>query len=336
MTSPDRLAVFALDGSGGYGERVASALGTPSSRWEERLFEDGERKVRPLESVRGRDVFVIDSLYGDSGGSVHDKLCRLLFFAATVRDASAGQVTVVVPYLCYARKDRRTKPRDPIATRYVAQLLEAVGVDRVVTVDVHNPAALQNSFRCRTEHLTAVPLFVDHVVMRLADRQPVVVSPDAGGVKRAEHLRTLLRARLGVDVPLAFVEKHRSGGVVSGGAVVGSVDGHVAIIVDDMISTGTTILRAALSCRDRGAVGVLALATHAVFSTGAADAVTDPGFEEVIVTDTVPGPLATIDPTQRLVVLDSSTLLAEAIDRLHTDRSLVELSDVDDGATAGH
>jgi ribose-phosphate pyrophosphokinase len=130
--------VFALSESRAYGERVAAALGLTLAQHEERTFEDGECKLRPLESVRGRDVCVIQSLYGEPGCTVHDKFLRLLLFIGALKDSAARQLTAVLPYLCYARKDRRTKPRDPVATRHVACLLEAAGADRIVTLDVHN------------------------------------------------------------------------------------------------------------------------------------------------------------------------------------------------------
>ena len=124
------ISVFSLNSGRGFGERVASALRTSLSAHEERDFEDGEHKSRPLVSVRGRDVFVVQSLHGEPGQGVNDKLCRLLFFLGALADASAERVTAVIPYLCYARKDRKTKPRDPVTTRYVARLFEAVGVER--------------------------------------------------------------------------------------------------------------------------------------------------------------------------------------------------------------
>jgi ribose-phosphate pyrophosphokinase len=320
VTPVDQLAVFALGSTAEYGERVAWTLGLPLAAHEERDFEDGEHKTRPLESVRDRDVYVIHSLYGDSDASVNDKLCRLLFFVGALRDASAGRVTAVVPYLCYARKDRRTKERDPVTTRYVAQLLEAVGVDRIVTMDVHNLAAFENAFRRPTEHLQAASLFVDHVVPAL-DGEPVVVSPDAGGVKRADRFRDLLAQRLGAEVPMAFLEKYRSAGVVSGDAVVGDVSKRTALIIDDLISSGTTMARAARACRAQGAIGVMALATHGVFSEGAGAVVADPVFDAMVVTDTVP--IRRLDPTARtrVTVLDSTELVAKAIDHIHTSRA---------------
>ena len=153
--------------AGHSGESIGTALGSPLSAHEERDFEDGEHKTRPLENVRGCEVFVIQSLYSEPGLSVNDKLCRLLFFIGALKDASARSVTAVLPYLGYARKDRKTKARDPVTTRYMAQLLEAVGTDRVLTLDVHNLAAFQNAFRCPTDHLEAKNLFVEHFAARV-------------------------------------------------------------------------------------------------------------------------------------------------------------------------
>jgi ribose-phosphate pyrophosphokinase len=178
-------------------------------------------------------------------------------------------VTAVVPYLCYARKDRKTKPRDPVTTRYLACLFEAVGVDRVVTLDVHNLAAFQNSFRCRTEHLTALPLFVERLAPMGREEPVVVVSPDIGGAKRARGFAEALERAIEREVPSAFVEKHRSGGVVTGGAFAGDVSDRVALIIDDLISSGGTILRAAHACRELGAREVHAIATHGLFVEGA-------------------------------------------------------------------
>ena len=183
------MLIFALDATRDLGTAVAGALGLELAPHEERAFEDGEHKARALISVRGRDVYVVQSLHGGPEASPNDKLCRLLFFAGAVRDAGAGRVTAVIPYLAYARKDRRTQLRDPITTRYVAQLIEAVGVDRVVVVDVHNLAAFENAFRCPTIHLEARPLFLAHLLPLLRKQKVAIVSPDAGGAKRAELLR---------------------------------------------------------------------------------------------------------------------------------------------------
>jgi ribose-phosphate pyrophosphokinase len=156
------MKVFALNATREFGEQVAGRLGISLAPHEEREFEDGEHKARPLDSVRGRDAFVIQSLYGEPGNSVHDKLCRLLFFIACLRENGAACVGAVIPYLAYGRKDRQTKPRDPITTRYMAQLLEAAGADLVITLEAHNIVAFQNAFRCRTIHLDPRKLYAAH------------------------------------------------------------------------------------------------------------------------------------------------------------------------------
>ena len=184
--------------------------------------------------MREKDVFVVCSLHGEAGHSVNDKLCRLLFLLGALRDASARRVTAVVPYLCYARKDRKSKPRDPVTTRYVAQLFEVMSIDRLVTLDVHNLAAFQNAFRIPTEHLEARTLFIQHFATRFQGADVAVVSPDAGGVKRAEAFRAALERALGRPVGSAFMEKYRSAGVLRGSTLVGDVKGRIAILVDDL------------------------------------------------------------------------------------------------------
>ena len=324
--SPSDPCVFALAESHDYGLKVCAALGVPPSPLEERPFEDGEHKTRPLVNVRGRDVYVVCSLYGEPGASANDKLCRLLFLIGALKDASAGRVTAVAPYLCYARKDRKTKPRDPVITRYVACLLESVGVDRVVTMDVHNLAAFENAFRCRTDHLEAKKLFVDFFAPRVKDDEVVVVSPDVGGAKRAEQLRLALVQRLQREAGAAFLEKYRSAGKVTGDAVIGDVEGKVAIVVDDLISTGGTLARAAAACQARGAKRVYAAATHGLFIEPAARSLATAGLERLVVTDTIPPfRLPAEFVRDRVTVLETAPLVAEAVRRIHESGSIVEL-----------
>lgn len=318
--------LFALNATRDYGERVSRILGVGLSPHEEREFEDGEHKARPLVNVRARDVFVVQSLYSDARASVNDKLCRLLFFIGALKDASAAGVTAVVPYLCYARKDRKTQPRDPVTTRYIAALFEAVGTDRVATIDVHNLMAYQNSFRCRTDHLEATKLFVGHFADIVGDREISVVSPDPGGVKRAERFQAALSRRLGRPLASAFVEKYRAGGKVSGEALIGDVKGRTAIIYDDLISTGGTLIRAAKACRAQGAERVFAAATHGLFMGGAEALVREPALERIVVTDTVPPfRLAPGVLGAKVGVVDTAPFVAEAIRRIHEGGSLVDL-----------
>lgn len=320
--------VFALEASRPLGEAVARAMGLTLARHEERYFEDGEHKVRPLESVRERDVYVLHSLYADATGSGNDKLVRLLFFLGALRDAGAARVTAVVPYLAYMRKDAKTQPRDPVTTRYVAALFEAMHADRVVALDVHNLAAFQNAFRIRTEHLEAAPLFVRHFAATLPpDARVAVVSPDIGGMKRAERFRQLLAARLGRELALAFMEKARAKGVMTGGRLAGDVEGAIALVIDDMISTGGTLAHAAKVCRERGATAVHAIATHGLFTGAANETLAAPEIDRVVVTDSVP-PFRVTGAALRdkLDVIPLAGHLAEAIARLYAGGSLVALA----------
>jgi ribose-phosphate pyrophosphokinase len=325
MTSTD-LLLFALESSRDFGERVASHAGIRLSEHEERSFEDGEHKARPLVNVRGHDAYVIQSLYSDDRQSVNDKLCRLLFFIGALKDAAAARVTAVVPYLCYARKDRKTQTRDPVTTRYVAALFEAVGTDRIVTLDVHNLVAFQNAFRCGTDHLEARKLFVDYFVERMREEELIVLSPDVGGMKRAEAFRDALARSNGKSIPTGFMEKQRARGVVSGETLFADVSGRTVIIIDDLISTGTTIARAAKACRGKGARWVYVAASHGVFNAKANDVIADPVFEKIVITDTLPPFRLRADLVrEKLVVLDGAALFATAIKRLHDGGSLVEL-----------
>jgi len=307
------MLVFALKHTREFGERVAACLGVELAPCEEREFEDGEHKARPLVDVRGRDCFVIQSLHGGPDASGNDKLARLLFFAGALRDHGAARITAVVPYLAYARKDRVTKPRDPVITRYVAQLFEAVGIGGVVTLEVHNVAAFQNAFRIPTLHLDSSEIFAPRAG-ELAGSGPVVVaSPDPGGVKRAQLFRETLEARLAREFGAAYLEKRRSAGVVSGDLLAGDVRGATVFLVDDLISTGGTMLRAAQTCLAAGATKVYAFAAHGLFNAGAAAAVENPAFAATFVTDTVP-PFRLGGATRaRVEIVSAAPLFAEAI-----------------------
>ncbi|MDH5263527.1 MAG: ribose-phosphate pyrophosphokinase [Betaproteobacteria bacterium] len=323
---PGGPLVFALQASHAFGAAVAAEAGIVLGAHEERDFPDGEHKARPLESVRERDVYVIQSLHADASRSANDKLLRLLFFIGALRDASAARVTAVVPYLAYARKDQKSKSRDPVTTRYVASFFEAVGTHCVVTLDVHNLAAFQNAFRCRAENLEAAGLLVAHLAPRLGDAEAAVVSPDAGGIKRADRFRTLLAAALGRPVGAAFAEKYRSGGVLTGETLVGDVAGKVAVIVDDLVSAGNTVDRAARACQRGGASRVIAVASHGLFAGEANEVLAASPIERIVVTDTIPD-FRLVEPGLRARVERVSTagLFAQAILRLHEGGSIEAL-----------
>ena len=320
------LQLFALNATKAFGGAVAEALGEPLALHEERAFEDGEHKARPLDDVAGADVYVVQSTHGGPLESANDKLCRLLFFIGALKDAGAARVTAVTPYLCYARKDRRTKPNDPVTTRYVAALFESVGTDRIVTLEVHNPAAFENAFRCPTVALTGTPLFVDYARANLTGVPLAVISPDAGGMKRAEQLREALETALGRPVRKGLAEKYRSAGVVSGDLFAGDVAGATALIVDDLISTGGTLLRTAHAARAAGAAQVIALVTHGLFMAGSAEVLADPAIDRVVISDSVPPfRLAGAAAMNKLTVLSAAPLIAASIRRLHDNLGLSDL-----------
>ncbi len=323
--------LFAPLASRAFGERVATCLGTPLAPLEERDYEGGEHKSRPLVSVRGRVVYVIQSLSGDEAGSANDRLCRVLFLIAALKDAGAARVTACLPYIAYSRKDRRTKERDPVNSRYIAQLLEAVGVDHVMVMDVHNVAAFENAFRCSVDLLEAAPLLADRIVEQAGGSKVTIVSPDFGGAKRAQRVQALVAVRSGVPVEFAVFEKRRDEGEVSGDLVIGPVAGRHAVVVDDLISAGTTILRAVQACRAAGALSVTAFATHGVFAPGAKRLLGPDGPDRLYVTDTLlPTRLAPPPGAAgRLVVLPASALFAEALRRIGTGESVVALREME-------
>jgi ribose-phosphate pyrophosphokinase len=314
---PTDGVLFAIAGTQKLGSAVAAGLGWKLGEHEERRFADGEHKVRPCADVQGADVFVLGSLHADRSLTVDEKLCRMLFFVGAVKDAGAARVTAVVPYLCYGRKDRRTQSGDPVTTRYVAALFESMGADRVVSMDVHNPAAFDNAFRIPVRHLTAAPLLADHLAQHLDGQDVAVASPDPGGVKRAEAFRRVLTARLGREVPLAFVEKHRDEEKLRGDRVVGDVAGRTVIALDDLISSGSTMSRAARACRAGGAVAVLAAATHGLFVGDANQILGGDTIDAFVVTDTV-DPFRLADPARsRLTVVSSAPAWVDCIRDLH-------------------
>jgi ribose-phosphate pyrophosphokinase len=320
------MKIFALNRSRGFGDMVAKELQLSLSQHEERDFEDGEHKARPLENVRNQHVFVIHSLYSDTSQTVNDKLCRLLFFIGALKDASAGKVTAVVPYLCYARKDRKTKSRDPVTTRHIARILEAAGADGIVTLDVHNIQAFQNAFNIPAENLEARRLFSEFLAPLVQEQETVIVSPDFGGIKRAEQLQRTLAKITNGEPDLAFMEKYRSSGEVWGERISGQVKNKVAVIIDDLISTGGTIARAAAACTRAGATKVIAAATHGLFTGSAASQLEAAPLNQLIVTNSIPAfRLEGSAIMDKLDIVNVAPLFAQAIRRIHDGGSVTAL-----------
>lgn len=283
------MLLFSLDPACTLAPAVAADLDRALSPHEERRFEDGEHKLRPLVDPRGADAYVIHGLHGGPVDSPHDKLCRLLMFCATLREHGAARVTAVVPYLAYARKDRQTKPFDPVTQRYLAQLFEAVGIGQVIALEVHNVAAFQNAFRIPTVHLEAHEVLNTALPEIAAGAALAVASPDPGGVKRAQLWRESLERQLGRPVGFAFADKRRSAGLVtSENLVAGDVTGATVLLLDDLIASGDTMRRAALALRHAGAARVIACAAHGLLVGSAAKLLADSAIDQVLLTDSVP------------------------------------------------
>lgn len=283
------MLLYALDPDLTFAQELATSLGLALAPHENRRFEDGEHKLRPLSDPSGHDAYVIYGLHGGPQDSPHDKLCHLLMFIATLREHGAARVTAVVPYLAYARKDRQTKPFDPMTLRYVAQLFEAVGTSQLMVLEVHNVAAFQNAFRCPTVHLEAHRAFDAMVPELVGQRALAVASPDPGGVKRAQLWRESLAQSLLRPVGFAMVDKRRSAGVLSSdNLVAGDVGGMTVLLLDDLIASGDTMRRAALALCQAGAREVLAFAAHGLFIGPAGDVLGAESIAKIIITDSVP------------------------------------------------
>jgi len=316
------MLLFAPSESRELAAEIAAAAGTQLAPLEERSFEQGEFKLRPLLSVRERTVIVIQTLAHSLAVPTAQRLVRLLFLLAGLRDAGATRTVAVIPYLAYARKDRRTQARDPVYSRYVAELLEATGVSRLLALDVHNPAAFDNAYRIGSDHLSAAPMFATHFAGTRGSARLTVASPDVGGIKRVQLFRELLQLRLGRTIEQAFVEKRRALGEVSGGTVVGNVQGQQVLLLDDLCASGGTLRRAAASLHAAGAAAVHAIITHSPLREGLDALLADAQIDSVTTTDSIG---VRLDPHPKLTVLPIAPLLGSALARLHTGLPLSPL-----------
>ena len=311
--------IMLLAGSGNHllGERIASELGVELAPLDISHFADGELNIKITESVRGYDVFLIQP----TCFPVNENYMELFLVLDGLRRASASRITTVMPYYGYQRKEKKTQPRDPISAKLVANVIELAGSNRAMLIDVH-AEAIQGFFDIPVDHLTAVKILAQHVRDRHAGSPIVVVSPDAGGAQRA---RTLAKH---LDAPIAMIDKRRPrDDVVEVVSVVGDVAGKACVIIDDLISTGSTLMNAARALKEHGAKTVDVVATHGVFSDGALQRLHEAPIDEICITDTVPLRGSTISPDDfpRLRVLSVAPLLAEAIVRVHEGRSVSEL-----------
>ncbi|HEY7724580.1 MAG TPA: ribose-phosphate pyrophosphokinase [Anaeromyxobacteraceae bacterium] len=295
---------------------VGAVLEKPLSEARVGRFSDGEILVEIGENVRGLDAYIIQSTCNDA----NQNLMELLIMIDALKRASAGGITAVIPYYGYARQDRKVAPRVPITAKLVADLIEAAGATRVVSMDMH-AGQIQGFFNIPFDHLYAAPILLEHMKKRFDGQaeEVVVVSPDAGGVERARAYSKRLGAQLGI------VDKRRlKANVAEVMNVIGDVKGKVTVLLDDMIDTAGTLTQAANALVDEGAAKVYAYATHAVLSGPAVERITKSPIEEVVVTDTIPlAPVAGACPKIRQ--LSVARLLGEAIKRIHQADSLSSL-----------
>jgi ribose-phosphate pyrophosphokinase len=312
-----RLMAFAGSASKALAQRIADRLGIELGDVTVKRFEDGEIYVRFDESIRGADIFLVQS----TSTPVNDSLVELLIMINAAKLASAHRITAVMPWYGYSRQDKKSSPREPITARLVAQLLEAAGVDRVLTMDLH-AGQIQGFFQIPVDHMTATPILADHFQERIyAGDFPeglVVVSPDAGRAKLANHFAEKLGARLAV---LAKQRPDHNEAEIT--FLIGDVDGKAALLIDDMIDTAGTLCAGAAVVKKAGATKVLAAATHGIFSGPAFQRLEDSMIEEIVVTDTIP--VEDGSAGGKIQVLSVDRILADTVHNVFCDESVSEI-----------
>lgn len=284
-------------------------------------FKNDECRIEIRENVRGAEVFVLQSICNSPSGSVNDSLMELLLMIDALRRASANRITAVVPYYGYAKQDKKTKGREPISAKLVANMLEVAGAERLVTLDLH-AAQIQGFFNIPVDNLTAAPTLCNYLKNQgLQGDGVVVVSPDAGGVPRAETFAKRLKSTLAV-----IIKRRPEPDVSEVTHIVGDVQGKVAVVVDDMISTGGTLVKAAEALMKRGATDVYTLATHGIFAGDAVKQFAGSPIRRVIITDTIPHDMTGEGFEGGKIEQQSiAQILADAIKRITSNRSVSEL-----------
>ena len=314
------MAVFSGSVNKPLADGIANELGQALGNVKLEKFANGEIYARYLESVRGADVFIVQSVCSGSGCDVNDALMELLIMADAAKRASARSVCAVISHYGYARQERKAAPREPITARLVADLISVAGVDRVIAIDLHQDA-IQGFFTMPVNHMTAMPLFAEYYRNKGFDPEKLcVVSPDVGRAKAAKKFQTML------DSDIAIMHKdrprHNQSEIT---ALIGDVAGKICIINDDMIDTGGTLCAAADTLLARGAEKVYVCATHGLFSGPAFERIESSSIEEVVVTDAVPVPLER--QNGKIKVISIAPLVAQTIQCVYTNGSVSKLFD---------
>jgi ribose-phosphate pyrophosphokinase len=310
-----KMKLFSLNSNKGLAEEIAKVIGVELGKTSVTRFSDGEIQINIEESIRGCDVFVIQS----TSGPVNEHLMELLIMIDALKRASAKTINIVMPYYGYARQDRKARAREPITAKLVANLLETAGATRVITLDLHAPQ-IQGFFDIPIDHLMGVPILSEYFKTKKFDHDIVIVSPDHGGVTRARKLAERLKA------PIAIIDKRRpKPNVAEVMNIVGHIDGKVAILIDDIIDTAGTITLAANALVENGAAEVYACCTHPVLSGPAINRIENSKIKELIVTNSIALPEE--KKIEKIRELSVAPLIGEAIIRVHEEQSVSTLFD---------
>ena len=308
------IKIFACNSSKDLAKKIADQMGLPLGKCEVGTFSDGEIAVSIKETVRGSDVFIIQS----TNAPVNNNLMELLIMIDAMKRASAGRITAVMPYYGYARQDRKSKSRDPISSKLVADLITAAGADRVLTMDLH-AAQIQGFFNIPLDHLEGMPILSQYIERKELE-DLVIVSPDLGSVNRARKIANRL------DVPIAIIDKRRPKPNVSEIMnIIGDIKDKNLLIIDDIIDTAGTLCNAANALKERGAKSVRACATHGVLSGPAIQRIEESALEEIILLDTIQLPEE--KQIEKIKVTTVATVFADAIRRIYADQSVSTLFD---------
>ncbi|MEK6228867.1 MAG: ribose-phosphate pyrophosphokinase [Actinomycetota bacterium] len=313
-----RLMIAAGRASQDLGAKIAERLGVGLTDAGLKTFSDGEVYCRYADSIRGADLFIVQSTCGSEreGLTPNDSLVEMMIMAHAAKHASAHRIIAVNPWYGYSRQDKKSAPREPISARLVADLLETAGIDRLVTMDLH-AGQIQGFFSKPVDHMTAMPILTQYVQDQLGGQELVIIAPDAGRVKLVRKFAQK------VGAPYALLEKERPAQQVAEiGYVIGDVKGKVAVIVDDIIATGGTLAASAQTVLDEGASSVHAVATHGLFSGNAFEVLSKSPLASIVVTDTVPPREGAPD---LIHVLTTADILTDSVRRIFTDDSVSEI-----------